>query len=247
MADPEVVARYSNPPEDTAFHLEYAFHLLGDIRGKTVLDFGCGVGEHTLLLAKRGARVTGVDISLDMVEIARRRFEINHQRAEFRVVSGYDTGLPAASMDVVFCMAVLHHMDLMPARLEVLRVLKPGGMIVLREPVRDSRAYALLRRLVPFKRHVSSKYERPLRKKEMDAFADGLRCEATRRFKLPFIPLVQLALPQLLNSAIRVDRWILSRIPALSHFATVEVRKLRWVDGTVPAQALDLRDISRQI
>ena len=38
------IDRYLNPPRDTPFALEYAFYLLGDIRGKTVLDFGCGRG-----------------------------------------------------------------------------------------------------------------------------------------------------------------------------------------------------------
>lgn len=37
--------RYENPTFDTAFPLEYAFWLLGDARGKTILDLGCGSGE----------------------------------------------------------------------------------------------------------------------------------------------------------------------------------------------------------
>ena len=36
------IERYLNPPADTAYALEYAYHLLGDVRGKTVLDLGCG-------------------------------------------------------------------------------------------------------------------------------------------------------------------------------------------------------------
>lgn len=39
------VERYVNPSSDTAFPLEYAFWLLGNVRGKTVLDLGCGSGE----------------------------------------------------------------------------------------------------------------------------------------------------------------------------------------------------------
>src|ERR1700694_2642909 len=41
------IDRYLNPPADTPYGLEYAFHLLGDVRGKTVLDLGCGTGENT--------------------------------------------------------------------------------------------------------------------------------------------------------------------------------------------------------
>jgi len=227
LADPDLVARYSNPPENTAFHLEYAYHLLGDVRGKQVLDLGCGAGEHALLLATKGAYVIGLDISPELVAIARRRFELNQLPGEFRVSSVYQTDLPDQSIDVVFCMAVLHHLDLTLARREVLRVLKPGGVIILREPVRDSALYAFARNLIPFRRHISSERERPLRKDEIDGFADGLNCDAKRRFKLPFVPLVHLAAPRWLHAAIRLDRWMLRRFPALSHWATVEVRRLR--------------------
>ena len=52
-----------NPPLVTAFPREYAYGLLGDSRGRIVLDFGCGSGENSLLLPRRHARVIGVDIS----------------------------------------------------------------------------------------------------------------------------------------------------------------------------------------
>ena len=59
------VERYLNPPSDTAFPLEYAFSLLGDVRGKTVLDFGCGAGENLVPLVERGARVIRMDTLLN--------------------------------------------------------------------------------------------------------------------------------------------------------------------------------------
>ena len=57
------IVRYIDPPADTAYPLEYAYHILGDVRGKTVLDFRCGWGENTLLLLHRHARVIALDIS----------------------------------------------------------------------------------------------------------------------------------------------------------------------------------------
>src|SRR5215469_10611222 len=42
--DPTQVDRYSAPPADATYSLEYAFYLLGDVRGKTVVDLGCGHG-----------------------------------------------------------------------------------------------------------------------------------------------------------------------------------------------------------
>ena len=42
---PAQVDHYLNPLPDTAYSLEYAFHLLGGVRGKVMLDLGCGSGE----------------------------------------------------------------------------------------------------------------------------------------------------------------------------------------------------------
>src|ERR1700719_193915 len=57
--------RYLDPCANTPYPLEYAFHLLGDIRNKTVVDLGCGTGENMVPLAMRGANVIGIDISPD--------------------------------------------------------------------------------------------------------------------------------------------------------------------------------------
>ena len=47
------------------------------MKGKNVLELGCGDGENTVLLAHRGARVCGVDLSDAMVKLARRRAQVN--------------------------------------------------------------------------------------------------------------------------------------------------------------------------
>jgi 2-polyprenyl-3-methyl-5-hydroxy-6-metoxy-1,4-benzoquinol methylase len=62
-----------NPPPESPFPLEYAFHLLGDVRGKSVLDLGCGSGESVVILAHLGAKVLGIDISPDLIAIAEQR------------------------------------------------------------------------------------------------------------------------------------------------------------------------------
>lgn len=62
IADEKNIGRYLSPPAETCFYLEYSYSPLGDIAGKTVLDYGCGTGGNSLILAKRGAKVVGVDI-----------------------------------------------------------------------------------------------------------------------------------------------------------------------------------------
>jgi len=221
------IQRYLNPPADAAFALEYAFFLLGDVRGLTVLDYGCGSGADAVLLAARGASVIGVDISPHLIEIARKRAAAYRFPIEFRAASAYDMGLPDASVDVVFSHAILHHLDLPAARREIQRVLKPGGLLIILEPVRDSEFVARVRRWIPYKRAFVSHNEAPLKAEQLDVFCAGMQCEAVKRFRLPLVAVAQLFGPRVGRPAQRLDRWLLKTFPALAYYATNEVRKLR--------------------
>lgn len=108
------------------------FRFIGDPRGKTVLDAGCGEGHNTRLLARSGARVTGVDISQKMIELARQEEQrgplgICYEVASFSDLSLFDDG----SFDlVVSSMALMDGPDFGGATREILRVLRPGGELV---------------------------------------------------------------------------------------------------------------------
>lgn len=70
----EILERYYNPSADTPYFLEYSYHTLGDVKGKTVLDYGCGSGDDSIMIANRGGNVIGVDISPELIELAEKRF-----------------------------------------------------------------------------------------------------------------------------------------------------------------------------
>lgn len=221
------VARYMNPPRDTAYPLEYAFALLGDVSGKTILDFGCGSGENSLLLARRGAHVIGVDISTALLSLASRRLALNGlgDRAQFVVGSAHNLPLPDASVDAVMGIAILHHVDLKKAAREVHRVLKPGGRAIFQEPVRDSAAVRAVRRMIPYRAPDVSPFERPLRTKELKEFARGFTVHAWRAFSLPFVNLTWVvpALRPRIHDAYRIDKRLLGAMPWLSHFGGIRV------------------------
>src|SRR5579862_381185 len=73
--DPLVIVRYQSPRK--LYPKEYCIGLLGDLRGKHILDVGCGEGEDAVLLAKLGATVTGFDVSPGAIEVAKRRAELD--------------------------------------------------------------------------------------------------------------------------------------------------------------------------
>ncbi len=223
---PVQIDRYLDPPSNTPYGLEYAFHLLGDVKGKTVLDLGCGSGENLVVLVKRGAKVIAMDISPELVDLAQQRLANYGLAADLRVGSAYETGLPDESVDVVFSMALLHHLDLPRARAEIRRILRPGGLFIMREPVRLSKTMALLRRAFPDQEDISD-FEHPLTKEELATVTEGFTVVAERSFRLPHMALLT-KVPLLPKKLLwKNDRWLLQSFPILTHFATGKVMLLR--------------------
>jgi SAM-dependent methyltransferase len=223
-------ARYAHPPANTAYPLEYAYHLLGDVSGRRVVDFGCGSGANTALLAGRGAHVWGIDISEDLLRLGQRRLEVSGRAdgATFIAGSAHDMPFPDNSIDVVFGIAILHHLDLDLVSREVRRVLKPGGRAIFQEPVRNSPVIRFLRSLIPYRAPDISPYERPLTDAELERFATGFSSWSVRAFGLPHVQVGQL-LPVVKNywrALYAWDRRMLDRAPALARYASIRVISL---------------------
>lgn len=193
----------------------------------SVLDYGCGIGEDLVPIAKTGADVIGLDISPELIELARKRADAFGVKARFIVGSAYETGLPSQSIDIVFAIAIFHHLELDAAKKELLRILKPGGVLILQEPVRDSKWMARLRSFFPVSEEVSA-FEYPLTRGQLDSLSEGFHCEGSRRFRLPFVAIAERVSKQLIRPSYAWDSRILKSFPRLRHFATVEVRKLSY-------------------
>jgi SAM-dependent methyltransferase len=196
------------------------------VRGKTVLDLGCGHGENIVLLLALGARVLGIDISPDLIAIAERRLHDSGLEAAVCVGSAYDTGLPDESIDLIFCMALIHHLDIKLARDEMWRILRPGGLVILKEPIRFSKTYARLRSLLPAKEDISE-FEHPLTHEELDTMIQPFTVEGTRYFRLPFVPLISEILRFESEAALKASDWCLRHLPRPDHYATTVVTRLK--------------------
>ncbi|EDY47834.1 NigE [Streptomyces clavuligerus] len=102
--------------------------------GERVLDVGCGVGVPGLRLAElTGADVLGISVNREQVHEANRRAgEAGLQeRARFAYADAMDLPHPDASFDAVFALEVFVHLDRPRALRECVRVLRPGGRLVL--------------------------------------------------------------------------------------------------------------------
>jgi len=107
--------------------------LLGDVRGRTILDLGCGEGGYARELVRRGARVTAVDGSLRLIDIARRRataenVDVDHVCANANAIVGASNGAFDA---VMAAMSLMDVEDYEGAIQEVARALRAGGELVM--------------------------------------------------------------------------------------------------------------------
>jgi len=113
-----------------AYEAELVLDLLGPEPGETILDAGCGTGIFTREFLRRGARVTGIDISLAML----RRAAVNTGDGVYGGVVADMLMLPFAggSFDKTVSVAALEFVtDEKAAVAELFRVTKPGGVIVV--------------------------------------------------------------------------------------------------------------------
>ena len=108
---------------------ESELRVLGEVRDKAILEFGCGAAQWSIALAQRGAQPVGLDLSERQLEHARRlmaeagvEFPLIHASAEA-------VPLPDASFDIVFCdHGAMTFADPYLTVPEAARLLRPGGL-----------------------------------------------------------------------------------------------------------------------
>ena len=134
---------------------ERDLRLLGDVRGKRVLELGCGAARWSIALARKGVRPVGIDLSSR--QLARARELTRDARVRFPLVRGSAERLPfrSAAFDIVFCdWGAMTFSDPTRSVPEAARVLRKGGRFVfatatpLRQATYDARTDRQSSRLV---------------------------------------------------------------------------------------------------
>lgn len=147
----------------TIHNLSYA-RLAAKLRqygsGKDILEYGCGPGSHSFVLATYARKVTAIDISDYAINNAAQKAKdegINN--IAFIEMDAENLQFPDDSFDLVYGNAIIHHLDLIKAFAEINRVLRPGGRAFFYEPLGHNVFINLYRKLTPRMRTID---EHPL-------------------------------------------------------------------------------------
>jgi 2-polyprenyl-3-methyl-5-hydroxy-6-metoxy-1,4-benzoquinol methylase len=125
----------------TVGNLAASLHGLDLYPGITILDFGCGTGWLTRILAQLKCNVTGLDVSSEAINIAKLTLNklpiigVTDPKINFQIFDGNTISQQNNSVERILCFDSFHHVRNQENILaEFYRVLKPGGWIVMSEP-----------------------------------------------------------------------------------------------------------------
>ena len=113
----------------------YEWDDLGDVSGRSLLHLQCHIGADTVEFARRGAHVTGVDISSSSLEQARRIAEGHGVDISYVHANVYDVSLPSSSFDIVYtAKGSLCYLPDLPRWASLIHSwLRPGGVLYVAE------------------------------------------------------------------------------------------------------------------
>jgi SAM-dependent methyltransferase len=108
------------------------------LAGATILELGCGTAVHTIAIASQDPSVSTTAYEIDAIQHRHNELLTGHSNISFKFGGAQAISEPDSTFDIVMMFKSLHHVpleDLNQTFDEILRVLKPGGLVYLSEPV----------------------------------------------------------------------------------------------------------------
>lgn len=132
----------------TAMENRFALKIMGDLKGKKILDVGCGLGESAIYFAKWGADVTALDLSPKMIELCLANAARFGVVVEGVVAAAEKLNVPDQIYDIVFAANILHHVTEKEKFYQnIQQALKPGGLFVAWDPIKYNPVINVYRRM----------------------------------------------------------------------------------------------------
>jgi SAM-dependent methyltransferase len=166
----------------TAPEMRHIVQRLGDLKGRKLLDVGCGLGEASVYFALQGAEVTASDLSPGMLEATCQLAHGHGVSVTPHLAAAEDLQLPPkARFDVIYAGNLLHHVDIEATLRRVKPHLKPGGLFVSWDPLAYNPAINVYRKKAM---DVRTEDEHPLTLRDIRLFKKYFSTVETRYFWL---------------------------------------------------------------
>ena len=182
-----------------------------------LLELGCGTVYFTKEIIKINNSLTAIDISPDLINIAKNTITHNSNNVIFKIENAYSMSFPNHSFDCVVGSSILHHLEIDDAFKEIFRVLKPGGKIYFTEPNMMNPQIALQKNIPYIKKRLGDSpdetafYRWPLKKRLIELGFVNIKI-------IPF-DFLHPAIPKLLiNIIIKIGNFT-EKIPILREIA----------------------------
>src|SRR5688572_17397969 len=122
----------ASSPEGALHNEHYLNFLLRHLPSncRNVLEIGCGTGAFARGLAQSSDHVLALDVSAEMIRIARER-SAQFPNIDFQIADVCDMPFPVASFDCIATIATLHHLPYAEMLLKMRDALKPGGVLLV--------------------------------------------------------------------------------------------------------------------
>lgn len=132
-------------------HEDFKSEIFNKIQGAKILELGCSKGYFSIEMAKKGAKVTGIDISEIAIQIAKESANESDlsEKCDFLVKDASQLDFPPKSFDKVVGGAILHHLDFENALKSICRILKTEGQGIFLEPLGFNPLINLYRKFTP--------------------------------------------------------------------------------------------------
>lgn len=144
----------------TAPEMRFISRKLGKLKGKKILDIGCGLGEASVYFASKGASVTALDLSPEMLSATEKLAQRYRVKVKTIQAAVEYLNIPKNQQyDVIYAGNLFHHVDINATLGKLLPHLKRDGILVCWEPVKYNPIINIYRRIA---RNVRSDDESPL-------------------------------------------------------------------------------------
>jgi len=221
--------------------IRFAFERVGSVAGQTVVDMGCGRGHVSIYFALHGARVVGFDVSEASLAEARElaaRWNVA-DRCRFLACRSEKMAIGTHAADLIFSRSTLQYADRQEAFRECMRVLRPGGSLILLENLPHSPFINLYRvwRRMRARRPEDVAYVRSIRgyltHAEVRRWEDQFAQAAHKDFHLLAVPVIALRRKYRRCPVVRAFNGAAERLDGCLFAALPFMRRLAWLVAVV--------------